>query len=135
MFRPCVSNSNYIIYLHSLYGIYLFRACIKGAEVFIISVTNWIPAFRRKGVLWFHHCQYVSLSVTKRVFSKTAHKIFLKLLILRCLEGKKLTEPDFWEKISFWEHCPKLPENRDFWILRKKICHWCIDFIGLNHAP
>ena len=60
----------------------------------------WSSAIRRKGVLWFHHCLYVSMSVGKRVFSKTAHSIFLKLLIkLGCLKGNKLTELDFWEKI------------------------------------
>ena len=44
----------------------------------------------------------VSMSVGKGVFSKTAHTIFLKLLMkLGCLKGKKLMEPDFLEKISF----------------------------------
>ena len=48
-------------------------------------------------------CQYASMSVGKRVFSKMALRIFLKLLMkLGCLKGKKLTEPNFWEKISFW---------------------------------
>ena len=52
-------------------------------------------------------CQYVSMSVGKRIFSKTTHRIFLKLLVkLGCLKGKKLTEPTFWEKISFWGYCP-----------------------------
>ena len=55
------------------------------------------------GLLWFHHCHYVSMSVGKRIFSKTAHRILMKLLIkLECLKFEKLTEPDFWEKISFW---------------------------------
>ena len=46
-------------------------------------------------------CQFVS---SKRVFFKTAHKIFVKLLVrLGSLKGKKLMEPDFfWKKISFW---------------------------------
>ena len=42
---------------------------------------------------------YVSMSVGKRVFSKTAHRVFLKLLMkLGCLKGKKQAEPDFWIK-------------------------------------
>ena len=46
-------------------------------------------------------CQYVSMSVGKG-FSKTADIIFRKLLMkLGRIKGKKLTEPDFWEKISF----------------------------------
>ena len=61
------------------------------------------PNFRWKGILWFHHCQYVSMAIGKRVLSKTAPRVFLKLLMkLGCLKGKKLTEPDFWEKILFW---------------------------------
>ena len=62
------------------------------------------------------------MSVGKRVFSKTAHSIFLKLLIkLGCLKGNKLTELDFWEKIL------------DF--AKKKTVHWGVDFLGLNDAP
>ena len=35
--------------------------------------------------------QYVSMSVGKRVFSKTSHQIFLKLFMkLGCLKGKNL---------------------------------------------
>ena len=57
-----------------------------------------MPVGKREGVLWFHHCQYVSMPVGKRVFSKTAHRTFLKLLIkLGCLEAK----------ISFWGIMPK----------------------------
>ena len=45
--------------------------------------------------------QYVSVSVGEPVFVKTAPRIFLKFLRkLGCLKGIKLTEPDFWEKIS-----------------------------------
>ena len=45
---------------------------------------------------------YVSMSLGKLVFSKTAHTIFLKLLMkLGGLKGKKLMEPDFWGTISF----------------------------------
>ena len=57
---------------------------------------------------------YVIMSLGKRVFSKTARMIFLKLLMkLGCLQGKKLVEPYFWEK--------KYPKNRDFWILQKMV--------------
>ena len=39
------------------------------------------------------------MSVGKRIFSKTARRIFLKLLMkLECLQGKKLAEPDFLGK-------------------------------------
>ena len=56
-----------------------------------VSNTFWTSAFSCNGVLWFHHCQYVSRSVGEHIFSKMAHKIFLKLLIkLRCLKVKKM---------------------------------------------
>ena len=79
-------------------------------------------AFRGKGVLSFHHWQNVSMSVGKRDFSKTARRIFLKLLMkLGCLKGKKLTEPDFWEKnFISWIMPKNTPQNRVFWILQKK---------------
>ena len=45
----------------------------------------------------------VSMSIGKCVFSETACRMFLKLLMkLRCLKGKKLMDSDFLEKISFW---------------------------------
>ena len=48
-------------------------------------------------------CQYVSMSVGKRDLAKTAHRVFLKLLMkLGYLKRKKLAEPNFWKKISFW---------------------------------
>ena len=61
-----------------------------------------LQAKRGAMILPLSVCQYVSMSVGKHVFSKTAHRIFLKVLMkLGCLKGKKLTEPDFWEKVSF----------------------------------
>ena len=51
------------------------------------------PPFGEKGSSDF---TTVSMSVGKRFFSKTVHKIFLKLLMkLGCLKGKKLEETDF----------------------------------------
>ena len=62
----------------------------------IFWLSHWTPAFRRKAVLWFQHCQYVSTSVGKNFFSKMAYRIFLKLLMkLGCLSCEKLMEPDF----------------------------------------
>ena len=56
--------------------------------------------------------QYVSISVGKRVFSKTTHSIFLKLLMkLWCLKGKKLTQPDFSGKFHFGDNAQKHPKN------------------------
>ena len=55
-------------------------------------------------------CQYLSMSVGKLVFSKTALMIFLKLLMkLGCCKGKKLPVPDFCKKISFWGKHSKTP--------------------------
>ena len=52
-------------------------------------------------VYWWY--KMLRISVGKHIFSKTAHMIFLKLLMkLVCLKGKKLMELDFGEKISFW---------------------------------
>ena len=49
--------------------------------------------------LFGHHCQYVSMSVGKRVFSKTAHRIFLKLIMkLGCLKGNKTDGAGFLGK-------------------------------------
>ena len=85
------------------------------------GVCFWTPALRQKVVLWFHHCRYVSMSVGKHFLSKMAHRIFLKLLMkLRCIKGKKLTEPDFWEKFHFGNNVQEHPKIRAFWILQKK---------------
>ena len=88
-----------------------------------------------KGVLWFYHCQYVIMSVDKRVFFKAAHRLFLKLHVkLGFLKGKKLRSWIFGKKSHFGNNAPKHPQNRIFWILQK-IVHWCGDFLGLNYAP
>ena len=53
------------------------------------------------------------MSVGKHVFSKTAHRIFLKLLMkLVCLKGKKLTELDFWGKSHFGDNAQNHSKNR-----------------------
>ena len=77
------------------------------------------------------------MSVGKRVLSKTAHSIFLKLLIkLGCLKFKNMTDPRVWEKSNFGHNFQKHTQNRVFWILQKrKTVHCCIDFMGLNYAP
>ena len=94
--------------------------CLK-PPMFSTPVGN--PAFRRKGVLWFLHCQDVSRSVGKRGFSKTALRIFLKLLMkLRFLKGKTLTELDFWEKKLIFGIMPKItPKIGFFGFYKKKI--------------
>ena len=85
-------------------------------------------------------CQYVSMSVGKCVFSKTAHRIFLKLLMkLGCLKGK--TEgAEFLVKVSYWgimpENTPRIGCFLGFCKKKKKkIVLWCVDFLGLDHAP
>ena len=61
------------------------------------------------------------MSVGKRVFSKTTHRFFLKLLMkLGSLKGKKLAELDFGGGEShFGNNAQKYPENRVIWILQK----------------
>ena len=88
--------------------------------LFLDPFSYFLSGFRRKGALWLHECQYVILSVGKRVFSKMAHRIFLKLLMkLGCLKGKKLMKPYFWEKSLFGDYALKHPENKGFWIFQK----------------
>ena len=77
----------------------------------------------RKGdlILPLSLCHYVSMAEGKGVFSKTAHRIFLKLRMkLGCHRGKKLTESDFWEGTHFGDNAQKHPQNRVSWILQKK---------------
>ena len=63
----------------------------------------------------------VSMSVVKRVVSKTAHGIFLKLLMkLWCLNGKIWRSRVLWKKSQFVDNVQKHPQNRVFWILKKK---------------
>ena len=66
-------------------------------------------------------CQYVSMSVGKCVFSKTAHRVFLKLLMkLGAVRVKIWLRRIFWEKCHFEDNAQKHPKNF-FWILQKKI--------------
>ena len=52
----------------------------------LILVSSKVASSHNERVLWFHHCQYVTVSIGKRVFSKTTHMIFLKLFMkLGCL--------------------------------------------------
>ena len=61
-------------------------------------------------------CQYDSMSVGKRDFTKVAYRIFLKFLKkLGCLKGKKLTEKTHFEN----NNAPKYPENRFFFYFPK----------------
>ena len=63
----------------------------------------------------------VCMSVDKRIFSKTAHRICLKLLMkLGCLQGKKIDGASFLEKNLIGDHAQKHNKNRSFWILQKK---------------
>ena len=55
-------------------------------------------------------CQYVS--VGKRVFSKTADRIFLKLLMkLGSLKGKKLRKQILGKQSHFWDNAQKHPQE------------------------
>ena len=62
------------------------------------------------------------MSVVKLVFSKTAYRVSLKLVMkLCCVNGKKLMEPDFWEKNLILGMMPQdTPKIGFFWILQKK---------------
>ena len=68
------------------------------------------PALGEKG-----SCDFttVIMTVAKHIFSKMAHRTFLKLLMkLGCLKGKKLTTLDFpWEKTHFGDNVQKYPKN------------------------
>ena len=56
--------------------------------------------------------QYVSMSVSKRFFSKTTHMAFLKLLMeLACPKGKKVTKLDCWGKNGKKLMLGKMPKN------------------------
>ena len=80
-------------------------------------------AFRRKGILIsaLSVCQYVSISVGIHVFSKTAHRIFLKLLMkLGCLKVKTRSSWIFGENVRFGDNVQKHPHNRIFTICKKK---------------
>ena len=88
-------------YILSRFRLLAFYVAI--VKILALDYYCWTPIFRWKGVLWFHHCRYVSMSGDKRVLLKTTQRIFLELLMkLGCLKGKKLTQLDFREKFSFW---------------------------------
>ena len=65
--------------------------------------------------------EHVIMSVDKCVYSETAHRIFLKLLIkLGCVKGKKLTELDFLGKNIIFGIMPKnIPKIGLFGFCRK----------------
>ena len=65
----------------------------------------------------------VSMSVGKRVFSKTAHRVFLKLpKKLGCLKGKNNGARNLGKNLILGINtkAQKYPKNRVFWILQKK---------------
>ena len=111
----CLYHTHKALYCQQVLALMAFWKWIV-VETFLLryyvlwSITVYLPIsflnfakFQSQRVLWFHHHQYVSMSVGKHVFCKTAHRIFLKLLMkLVCLKGKKLAELDFLGKISFW---------------------------------
>ena len=68
--------------------------------------------------------QYVSMSVGKRVFFKTAHRAFLKLLMkFGCLKVEKLTEPNFWQKNRIFGTMPQNTLKIGVFGYFKKIVH------------
>ena len=83
----------------------------------ILSICKWTtftsgpPPLGEKGSYDF---TTVSMSVGKRFFSKMAHI--------------------FWKKSHFGDNAQKHPKNRVFLILQENAVHWCVDFLGLNHA-
>ena len=101
-----------------------------------ISFICWTPVFRRNGVLPFHHCQYVSMSVGKRIFSKMAHRIFLKLVMKSgCLRVKNWRSRIFGKKSHFGDNTQEHPQNSFFFDFAKNFVHLCVDFLGSNHVP
>ena len=62
------------------------------------------------------------MSVGKHVFSKTGHRIFLKLLMKsECLKGKKTDGARFFgENLNFGDNVPKHPKNSFFGFCKKK---------------
>ena len=94
------------------------------------------PTFRRKGVLWFHHYQYVSMSVVEPVFAKTAHRIFLRFLKnLGCLKGKNWRSRISGKKSHFEDNTKNIPKMSFFldFATTKKV-HWPLvcRFYGLK---
>ena len=62
----------------------------------------------------------ISMLIGKRVFSKMAHRIFLKLLIkLGCLKDKKWWSWILRKKSRFWNNARKHSKNRGFLIYEK----------------
>ena len=59
-------------------------------------------------------------------FSETSHEV-------GCFKGKKLMQPDFWEKSYFGNNAPKIPKNSFFGDFAKKN-PLMVDFFGLNLA-
>ena len=49
---------------------------------------------------------------------------------LEYLKGKKLMEPNFWEKNLISGECQKYFQNSFFLDLAKKLVHWYVDFLG-----
>ena len=111
-----MSGERLVCLTKSLLSYNFYRVMSDLLKIFILCPER-LPPLGEKGPYDF---TTVSMSVGKHVFSKTAHMIFLKLpMKLGYLKAEKLTELEFWEKISFWGQCPKYPENRVFGILQK----------------
>ena len=88
------------------------------------------PSLGKKGSYDF---TTVSMSVGKRVFSKTAQRIFLKLLMkLGYPKSKNLTEQNFWEKSHFGNNPQKYPKNRFSGFCKKKISPLMRKFVGFK---
>ena len=99
--------------LKAEFGLYRKRA---GVRTPLDSTPRCVPAIISP--LY----QYVSMSVGKHIFSKSAHRISLKLLVkLGWLTGKKLTEARLLgKKCHFGDNAPNPPQNRGFFGFWKK---------------
>ena len=74
-------------------------------------------------------CQYVSMSVGKCVFSKTAHRVFLKLLMkLGAVRVKIWLRRIFWEKCHFEDNALKHPKNKVLDFAKKDGLLMCVFF-------
>ena len=105
-----------------LFIVLKFSIIIIFKLLIFMETDFWTLALRPKWVLWNHHCQSVSRSVSKSVifFLRNCSSIFLKLCMkLKHVRGKTLTKPDFFKKSQFGGNAQKCLKNNVFWLLQK----------------
>ena len=48
-------------------SLYMYLYLSTSSSTYLLNSTYWTSIFSRKRVLWFHHCQYFSISVCQYV--------------------------------------------------------------------